>query len=222
MYRLIRKAKIFYYIVLIVYQVFDACFDWYNFYVFYREKRFTGISVNSTRDIPVDVFFGLSCSTGTLFSVCMVVAYVYYTHYHRFCIDFASYPSASFKDGVVSMIRDNAFDDKFNPRYVQLELWGTVLELLFKDGIQTGLLFWMRKSLVRKPNWHFFAFAVCSVLAHLKQGICFILKLLGWGAGERRCCNYSCGKIFAGVIGVIASTVCLCFAVVFVVEAATV
>ena len=41
----------------------------------------------------------------------MVVAYVYYIHYHRHCIDRDSLPSTSFKDGVFVMIPNSVFDN---------------------------------------------------------------------------------------------------------------
>ena len=146
----------------------------------------------------------------------MVVAYVYFIHYHRHCINRNSFPSASLKDGVFAMIRNSAFDnEKFDLRYVDLELWGTVLELVFKDGIHAAILFWIRKSLVAKPSWHLIALAVLRILAEVKQIVCFLTKLVGWGAGERRCCDHSWGRGIASIIGLIVAVMCLGFAIAF-------
>ena len=220
MYRLICKMKICLYIGLIVYQVVDPCLTWYNFYVLFRDKTFSGVSIDTKHINLVEVVFCFSCVTGTFLGVCMVVAYVYYIHYHRHCLNRNSFPSASFKDGVFKMIRNSAFDnEKFDLRYVELELWGTVLEVVFRDGIHSAILFWMRKSLVNKPDWHFLAFAVFRILAHVKQIICFFTKFVGWGAGEKRCCSHSCQRRIAIIIGLIVGSVCLGFAIAFLIDA---
>ena len=220
MYRLICKMKICLYIGLIVYQVVDPFLTWYNFYVLFRDKTFSGVSIDTKHITPVEVIFCFSCVTGTLFGVCMVVAYVYYIHYHRHCIKRNSFPSASFKDGVFWIIRNSAFDNEnFDLRCVELELWGTVLEVAFTDGIHSAILFWTRKSLVKKPDWHFLVFAVFRILAHVKQIICFFTKFVGWGAGEKHCCSHSCVKGVVIIIGLIVGAVCLGFAIVFLIDA---
>ena len=220
MYRLICKMKICLYIGLIVYQVVDPCLNWYNFYVLFCDKTFSGVSIDTKHITPVLVVFCFSCVTGTFLGVCMVVVYVYYIHYHRHCINRNSFPSASFKDGVFRMIRNSAFDnEKFDLRYVKLELWGTALEVAFRDGIHSAILFWMRKNLVKKPDWHFLVFASLRILAHVKQIICFFTKFVGWGAGEKHCRSHSYVKGTAIIIGLIVGAVCLGFAIAFLIAA---
>lgn len=224
MYMLCCKLKIFYYLVLIAYHSCDVCFDWQNFRELNENNTFSGIFVSTNSDV-VKIFFLVSCVTGTAFSIIMIVAYGYYIKYHWYCINHASYRSARLSEGEYSIFSDRGCDKKCNRTFVTLELWVSVLELLGKDDIQSGILFWIYNSrlVTTTPNWQFIAVNACSVGAHLKLGICFMTKFCGWGAGEDfNCCNCdedSCPKNFACVIGFIASVVFLGLTVVSLVDA---
>ena len=216
-------AKIFWYIVLIVYHCSDVFFDWHNFFKLFDDKTFSGVSISINQ-----LAFGFSCLTGTVLSIIMVVAYVYYIYFHLVCICHANYRTVSYSDGEYSIFDDRGCDKRCNRHVVTLELWVSVLELLLKDGIQSIILFslYNSQSVVydTRPSWYFIAFLVCSICAHFKLCICFMLKLCGCGSGEESCCNddCSCVKAIACVIGFIGSALFLAFTVWSLVEAVSV
>ena len=204
------KLKIFYYLVLIVYHGCDFYFDWWNFRELFEDNTISGILIPTNSSL-VKIFFGFSCVAGTVFSIIMIVAYLYYIYFHWYCIHHASYLSASLSDGDFSISSDVRCDKKCNRTFVTLELWVSVLELFLKDDFQSAILFWMYTSQLIKtrPYWYFLVFQACSVMAHLKLGICFMAKLCGCGAREEPCCDGSCKNNFASVIGFICSVVLL-------------
>ncbi|XP_068762223.1 uncharacterized protein [Montipora capricornis] len=220
MYMLCCKLKIFYYLVLIAYHSCDVCFDWQNFRELHVHKTVFG-SLFLRDNTLVEILFCVSCVTGTLFSIIMIVAYGYYIKYHWYCIKYASYRSVSYSDSEFSILSDRGCDKKCDRTFITLELWVSGLELLGKDGIQSGILFWIYKShlVTTTPSWHFIAFNACSVGAHLKLGICFMTKFCGWGVGEDPCEKNSCPKIFACLIGFIAAAIFLVLTVVSLVKA---
>ena len=193
MYMLCCWAKIVWYIVLIAYHGFDVCSDWYNCYKLFENGTFSGFSILTSLS-TIEVFFVISCGFGTIFSITMVVAYIYYISYHWECIHHANYRSASYSDGEYSIFSDRGCDRKCDSTFVNLELWVSALELLGKDDIQSIILFslYTSQSMVTRPSWDFIALSVCSVFAHFKLCICFMSKLCGCGSGEQSaCCNSS-------------------------------
>ncbi|XP_068673200.1 uncharacterized protein [Montipora foliosa] len=219
MYMFCCKLKIFYYLVLIVYQVSDVYFDWRA----HLDKTVFGSFKISTDNIKrVEILFCVSCITGSVFSLFMILVYGYYIYHHWYCINHASYRSARYSDDEYSIFTDLECDKKCNRTCVTLELCLSGLELLGKDGIQSGILFWIYKShlVTTTPSWHFIAFNACSVGAHLKLGICFMTKFCGWGAGEDfNCDEDSCAKNVACVIGFFSSGGFLVLTVVSLVKA---
>ena len=185
-------AKIVYYIVLIAYHGCDIGFDWCNYFELYADKPFSGIDM---------ILFCFSCAFGSLISLCMMVVYAYYIKYHWECLCRCC---RGYK-----LLSDEECDHGF----VTLELWFSALELLGKDDIQSGILFWRlytSQAIVTRPSWYFIAFSVCSVCAHLKLCICFMSKLCGCGSGKKSCCNDDCAFAhFVCVIGFIVSAVFL-------------
>ena len=227
MYMLCCWVKIIWYIVLIFYHFCDVCLDWLNCHKLFEDKAFSGVSI-STNQLTFEISFVISCATGTVFSIIMAVAYVYYISYHWDCIHHANYRSVSYSDGEYSIFGDRGCDKKCNRHFVTLELWVSALELLFKDDIQSIILFSLYTSQSfgydTRPSWYSIAFSVCSVCAHFKLCICFMSKLCGCGSGEESFCNddCSCAKAFACIIGFIGSALCLGFTVVSLVEAVSV
>ena len=191
--------------------------DGFNCLKLFEDKTFSGVAI-STNQLTIEVFFGISCLIGTVFSITMIVAYGYYISYHWDCINNANYRSVSYFDGEYSIFGDRGSDKRCDRRFVTLELWVSALELLGKDGIQSGILFWLytSQSIVTRPSWFSIALPVCSVCAHFKLCICFMSKLCGRGAGEESCCNDDCSctcvkavSHFVCVIGFIGSVVFL-------------
>ena len=178
----------------------------------------------STKSSLVKTFFVISCVTGTVFSIIVIAAYGYYIKFHWYCIHNASYRSVKYSDGEFSFFSDRRCDKKCNRPFVTLELWVSALELVFKDDIQSAILFWIYTSqfIKTRPGWKFIVLQTCSVIAHLKLSICFMAKLCGYGAGEEPCCDGSCAKNFASLIGFIGSAVFLGLTVVSLVEAVSV
>ena len=142
-----------------------------------------------------------------------VVVNVYYISYHWDCIKNANYRSLHYFDGEYSIISDHGSDNKYNRHFVTLELWVSTLELLFKDDIQSIILFslYTSQSIVTRPSWHFTAFTVFTVCAHFKLFICFISKLCGCCTDdESQCCDDDCSCVkTACVFGCIGSAVFL-------------
>lgn len=223
MYMFCCKLKIFYYLVLTTYHGCDVYFDWFNFYELFEDTAVSGILI-STNSSLVKIFFVISCVTGTVFSIIMIVAYGYYIKFHWYCIHHANYRSVSYSDGEFSIFSDETCDEECNRTFVALELWVSVLELLFKDDFQSAILYWIYTSRLIKtrPYWHFIAFQTCSVIAHLKLGLCFMAKLCGCGAGEESCCDGSCENSFTSVIGLKGSLIFSGLTVVSLVEAVSV
>ena len=217
------KLKIFYYLVLIVYHGCDIYFDWSNFCELFEDNTGSGILI-STNSSPVKILFGFSCGTGTLFSITMIVAYRYYIKFHWYCIRHASYQSVKYSDDEVSISSDRGCDKKCNRKFVTLELWVSVLELVLKDDFQSGILYWIytSQSIKTRPGWQSIVFQTCSVIAHLKLGICFMAKLCGCCAGEEPCCDGSCENSVASVIGFIGAAVFFGLTVVSLVKAVSV
>ena len=154
----------------------------------------------------------------------MIVTYRYYIKFHWYCIHHASYQSVKYSDDEVSISSDRGCDKKCNRTFVTLELWVSVLELVLKDDFQSGILYWIYTSqfIKTRPGWQFIVLQTCSVIAHLKLGICFMAKLCGWGAGEEPCCDGSCKNSVASVIGFIGAAVFFVLTVVSLVKAVSV
>ena len=200
-------AKICYYLGLILYHVCDIGLDWYTSYNVLHIGNQTavgdlGISISPNSTVAKFLFW--SCVNGTFFSLIMVWVYGYYINHHLDCIanECAGYHSVSNSDM------------KCDRRFVALELWISVLELLGKDDIQSAILFgiYTSQSVFKTPSPYFIAFSVCSVVAHLKLCTCFFTKTFGFGRGEKSCFDDGpCRKRFVayGVMGLITAVLAL-------------
>ena len=195
--------KIGYNACLLVYYGYDANLDYTNdcycYHLLYDNKQISA----------VEFLFCFSCAFGSLMIIPMVVVYAYYIWYHGYCILHADYKSAPYTDDACTICgRDRRCDKKCNRHFVWLELLFSVLELLFKDGIQSGIVLSLHNSLqpsLARPGWHFIA---CSIGAHVKLIACFFTKLFGFGEGEEGWLNsYDCGggKTIACIIGLLLS-----------------
>ena len=192
--------KIGYYVGLILYYAYDVVLDWYSYHLLYDNKNISWVKF----------FFCFSCAFGSLMTILMVVVYAYYIWYHCSCILHPrKYEPVSYRDDSCSIFGpDRRCDKKCNRHFVWLELLFSVLEVLFKDAIQSGIVFSLYNSLqpsLTRPSWRFIA---CSIGAHVKLIACFFTKLLGRGEGEESCLNgYDCGvgKTIACVIGLLFS-----------------
>ena len=193
--------KIAFYIILIFYHIVDLILDWCTFAVLRQDLKFSGVSILKCEERIIKFFIGLSCSTGTLFSIALVVAYAYYIKHHLYRLKNASYSPVNQSD-------DDA-DQKCYKKIVNLELWISLLELFFKDDIQSAILLWVyngsQSSAPSNPGWMWIAFSVCSIVAHLKLCLCFITKLCGCGAGEELCPENLCKAKLLCAIGSIFS-----------------
>ena len=216
MYALCCKVKIFFYFVLICYHIADFAFDLHTFFVLLREHKFSGVSISESEEHTIQILFGLSCITGAIFSFVMIGTYAYYFYYHCYCMNNAGYDLVHYSSGDAWFSPDHRCDKKCNRTFVNLELRTSVLELLFKDDIQSGILFWVyngsQSSAASNPGWMSIAFSVCSIIAHLKLCLCFLTKLCGCGAGEERCgedCEDAVKKAISCIFGFGGSAICL-------------
>ena len=93
----------------------------------------------------------------------------------------------------------------------RLELRLSVLELMFKDDIQSVIVFLIYASNLTgsRPGWYFIVFSACSIFAHFKRCVCFITKLCGCGKGEENEYEDSCIKNIVCSTGLLASVVFL-------------
>ena len=180
------KVKILFYFILICYHIADLVLDWYTFAVLLQDHKFSGVSISKCEECIIKFLIGLSCATGTLFSIGLFVAYIYYINHHRRCLNNGGYIPVNQSDDDVSLPPDQKCDKKYNRAVVKLELWISVLELLLKDDIQSLTLFWVyigsQSSATGNPGS--IAFSVFSIVAHLKLFLCFITNLCKYGACE--------------------------------------
>lgn len=199
MYMFCCFAKILYYMVLIVYHLYDIYFDCNTLSLIYNDGTFAGAT---TKSIVVKGFFMLSFLCGFVCSIAIIWVYLYYIKFHLSCIC----------DGYDSPGR--SCDKKCNRRFVSAELVISLLELFLKDDIQSCILFSivMSETIVTPPIWQPVTSAICSVFGHLKLLICFFTKLCGCGEGEG---DASCGKKFACFIGILGSALFLCFTITY-------
>ena len=74
------KLKIFYHLVLTAYHGCDVYFDWSNFRELIKENAVSAAGILiSTNSSLVKAFFVISCVTGNVFSIIMILAYGYHT-----------------------------------------------------------------------------------------------------------------------------------------------
>ena len=207
-------VKIFFYVILICYHIGDVFFDWYNFVLLCLDHKFSGVPLSAIEEIVIAGLFVYSCLTGTLLSFALMYTYGRYIGHHWHCMNNASYSAVNYSNDDVSFLRDRKCDKECNRKYVNLELWISFLELLFKDDIQSGILFWASNSSQRSftgspHDWISIGFLVCSIVGHLKLCLCFITKFFGCGAGEdcpEEFCA-CCGKAFLCIIGFVGSAI---------------
>ena len=139
--------------------------------------------------------------------------YVCYIGHHWYCMNNASYSAVNYSDDDVSFLRGRKCDKKCNRKYVNRELCISLLELIFKDDIQSGILLWAfncpQRSFTNYPQeWTSIGFLVCSIVGHLKLCFCFITKLVGCGASEDPCPKkFCCAKAFLCIIGSVGSAI---------------
>ena len=194
-------AKIIYYVVLILYHVYDIYFDWNTLSLMHNDDTFAGAS---TKSIVVKGFLMLSFVFGVVCSIAIIWVYGYYIKFHLSCIC----------DGCDSPGR--SCDKKCNRRFVFAELVISLLELFLKDDIQSGILLSivLSETVVTPPSWQPVTSAICGVFGHLKLLICFVTKLCGCGEGEG---DASFDKIFACFVGILGSALFLCFTIAYLV-----
>ena len=207
-------VKILFYLILICYHMVDFGFDWNTFAVLLRDNKFSGVSISKSEESMIQILFGLSCVTGTIFSVAMIVAYKNYIKHHWHCMNNASFDLAShYSNGNVWFSPDIRGDKKCHRKLVNFELWISVPELFLKDIIQSAILFWAHKgsqsSATSNPDWESIVFSMCSIVAHLKLCLCFLTKLCGCGTGEERCDEHTVMKAISCIIGFGGSAICL-------------
>ena len=170
--------------------VCDSLFDWLNLFRLYADNE----------EFKVDklVFF-FSCLVGLIINICLLRVYGHYIKVHWDC----------FFDGYYE---DPCKDDL---RLNRVELWLSVLELVFKDDIQSVIVFRIYASHLTgsRPGWYFIVFSACSIFAHLKRCVCFITKLCGCGIGEDDSYEDSRIKCIACLIGSVASAGFLLFTI---------
>ena len=214
--------KIAYYVVLILYYIVSAVFDWFEFIgEVLQHSRFAGIPTHGSRAITITL--GSSIAVGNLCSFAMVVVYIYYITFHWKCSQKSPY--VLLKD--VHYQRESLLEcsdggenrtPTCNRHFVCLELFISNVELYFKEGVQTvlPLMIYMRDPVVAiEREWPDTAFAVCIIVINLKLLFCFITKLCGKGSGEKPencertslkcfCCMFGCaGSLAFAVLSIV-------------------
>ena len=185
-------AKSVFYFGLMAYHVADTYFDWQGYIKLGDKEAFSAIPKDSAL---ADGFYFTSCITGTFLSIMMLVAYGFYIWFHISCM----------------CTSDQCDKKKCNRHFLMLELGISVGELLFKDDIQSILMFLIYDSGVASSECVSpltKAFAICSIVAHLKLLVCFVTKLCGLGSGEK--CDSQI-KCFLCVLGCAGSLIFLIF-----------
>ena len=158
-----------YYIGVIAIHIGDNIVDWFGYTELGNTKEFSAIPKDSPTS---DDFYLASCISGILFSLLMVVAYGYFIKFH-----------------VISMCGEGTEQNREDCKrwFLQYELTVRVCQLLFKDAIQSVLMFLVYlsgeadidcASLLTK------LYAFSSLFSHFKLLICFATKLFKCGSGE--------------------------------------
>lgn len=187
-------GKILYYFGLILYIVCDSLFDWLNCFLLFAEEE----------DFKVEnLLFFFSSFVGLIINIYMLKVYGHYIKFHWDCF-FDGYSECSYKDHLCLN---------------RLELLLSVVELAFKDDIQSVIVFLIYASnpTGSRPGWYFIVFSACSIFSHFKRCVCFITKLCGCGKGEEDAYEEnSCIKVIKCIgcsIGLLASVVFLFFTI---------
>lgn len=209
------SSKILFYLILICYHMVDFVFDWKTFDALLRDNKFSGVLISKSEESVIEVLFGLSCVTGTIFSFAMIVAYKNYIKHHWHCMKNASFDVVHYSNGNVWFSPDIRGDKKCDRKLVNFELWISVPELFLKDIIQSLILFWTHKgsqsSGTSIPDSMSIVFSVCSIVAHLKLCLCFFTKGRRWVAGEERF-GEDCVRGIKAILcitGFVGSAICL-------------
>ena len=148
-------GKMLYYVGLILYTFYDSLFDLLNYLRIFADKE----------DFKVEnLLFFFSFVVGLIINIFrMFMVYGHYIKFHWDC----------FLDGYSECPR------KDHHCYNRLELRLSVVELLFKDDIQSVIVFLIYASNLTgsRPGWYFIVFSALSIFAHFKRCVCFITKL---------------------------------------------
>ena len=177
--------KVVYYLGVIANHIADNVFDWKGYMKSGDRKEFSAIPKDSPTS---DDFYLVSCISGTLFSLLILGAYCYFIEFH--------------------VTERNRQDCKRG--YLEYELFVSVCQLLFKDAIQSVLMFLNYlsddagndcASLLTKQ------YAICSVVSHSKLLICFATKLFKYGSGENYDSDTKCCFCFLGCLGALTLVV---------------
>ncbi|XP_028402299.1 uncharacterized protein LOC114525266 [Dendronephthya gigantea] len=215
---LYAASKIAYYVLLILYHGVDLVMDWYSFNILLTNGTISGVPADS---ITVRILFGFSCAFCTIFTAALFWVYANYIKYHFLCAYVAVYkhygPLGPAEGSESIQIPDetnqeNVFlfaengQNTIKPRYILAELFLSVAELVLKDDIQSGLLFWVSRvfTFTHALSWHSLLFSLCSIVAHLKLFICFATKLFRLGEGEAggdRRWDFKCVLCVFGCLG---------------------
>ena len=189
-------GKIFYYVGLILYMVCDSLFDWLNLFRLYADKEEFKVDKLLFLFLLLLFLFMISCFVGLIINIYLLRVYWHYIKVHWDC----------FLDGYcVCPYKDHLCLNR-------LELWLSVVELVFKDDFQSVIVYLIYASHLTgsRPGWYFIVFSGCSIFAHFKRCVCFITKLCGCGKGED---EGSCIKCIVCLIGLLASAVFLLFTI---------
>ena len=143
----------------ITYYVADIYYDWSGYYAFKHNKAFAVVPRNSS---VASMFYLISCILGTVFGVAMMIV----------CGGCVAFYAGSTRVSLSSA-------EGLGSCFLTAEFAITVCELLFKDDIQSILLFYIYHSDpdVKCVSSLTKAFTLCSVLAHTKQLVCFVSTL---------------------------------------------
>ena len=187
MIKLCCYAKILFYVGLIVYHIVDFCVDWLAYHKLETEGTFSAIPHHNS---VASVLFLASCISGTLSGVVMIVVYGYYIKHHR--------------ASMASLNRYSVRVKECDVGFVVLELAISLCEMVFKDGIQSALLFAVYNS-DGEPNEDSAnaprlskVFAVSAIVGNVKLFACFTSKLYGLGSGETCSSGLKCLACFLG------------------------
>ena len=188
-------GKIFYYVGLILYMGCDSFFDWWNWW------NYSSLCADK-EEFKVNNFLLLfSFFVGLVINIFMLWVYGHYIKFHCDCF---------LDDDSEGLYKDHL-------RFNWLELCLSVLELVFKDDIQSAIVFRIYASQLyltgSRPGWYFVVFSVCSIFAHFKRCVRLITKLCGCGEGEEDARDHSCIYLTACVAGLLASAWFLLFTV---------
>lgn len=209
------KVKIAYFSTMIIYHVVDLALGWVNFgYKVCYLGIFSGVPTTSPGYKPL---FAVSCVIGMFCGLALCRVYCYYIGFHCDCMQrgrnrgrnsTARYQKVRDQEENTNFIFKCSNDNEraklsCDRRFVVAELTISTVELFFKETIRIGLLVYvMGFHSGIQLGWVDILFVSCSIFAHLKLMICYVVNMYRVANDQKIGCeSWHCCLLFFACVG---------------------